>query len=209
MKNECLTAEILEAVRAAVEIPVTLKIRTGWDREHKNAPEIARIAEECGIAMLVIHGRTRADGFRGDAEYDTIARIKAERGIPVVANGDIVSGVKAQAVLRACGADGLMIGRGAVGRPWLFAEVRAALEGRVWKPLENGAVLRHLLHHRAKHFDYYGARHGIVTFRKHLCAYLKPFSDPLELRPKLLRETDPQVQKALVEQFFSETAPAH
>lgn len=209
MKNECLTAEILEAVRAAVEIPVTLKIRTGWDREHKNAPEIARIAEECGIAMLVIHGRTRADGFRGDAEYDTIARIKAERGIPVVANGDIVSGVKAQAVLRACGADGLMIGRGAVGRPWLFAEVRAALEGRAWKPLENGAVLRHLLHHRAKHFDYYGARRGIVTFRKHLCAYLKPFSDPLELRPKLLRETDPQVQKALVEQFFSETAPAH
>ena len=209
MKNECLTAEILEAVRAAVEIPVTLKIRTGWDREHKNAPEIARIAEECGIAMLVIHGRTRADGFRGDAEYDTIVRIKAERGIPVVANGDIVSGVKAQAVLRACGADGLMIGRGAVGRPWLFAEVRAALEGRAWKPLENGAVLRHLLHHRAKHFDYYGARRGIVTFRKHLCAYLKPFSDPLELRPKLLRETDPQVQKALVEQFFSETAPAH
>jgi len=130
-------------------------------------------------------------------------------------NGDIVSGVKAQAVLRACGADGLMIGRGAVGRPWLFAEVRAALgmprsafmraivsysasprnpsarvrpwitsmamphssaRGRAWKPLENGAVLRHLLHHRAKHFDYYGARHGIVTFRKHLCAYLKPFS---------------------------------
>ncbi|WP_417201914.1 tRNA dihydrouridine synthase DusB [Sutterella wadsworthensis] len=209
MKNECLTAEILEAVRAAVEIPVTLKIRTGWDREHKNAPEIARIAEECGIAMLVIHGRTRADGFRGDAEYDTIARIKAERGIPVVANGDIVSGVKAQAVLRACGADGLMIGRGVVGRPWLFAEVRAALEGRARKPLENGAVLRHLLHHRAKHFDYYGARRGIVTFRKHLCAYLKPFSDPLELRPKLLRETDPQVQKALVEQFFSEIAPAH
>lgn len=102
-----------------------------------------------------------------------------------------------------------MIGRGAVGRPWLFAEVRAALEGRACKPLENGAVLRHLLHHRAKHFDYYGARRGIVTFRKHLCAYLKPFSDPLELRPKLLRETDPQVQKALVEQFFSEAAPAH
>lgn len=178
-----MTAEILEAVRAAVEIPVTLKIRTGWDREHKNAPEIARIAEECGIAMLVIHGRTRADGFRGDAEYDTIARIKAERGIPVVANGDIVSGVKAQAVLRACGADGLMIGRGAVGRPWLFAEVRAALEGRAWKPLENGAVLRHLLHHRAKHFDYYGARHGIVTFRKHLCAYLKPFRIRLNFVP--------------------------
>ena len=204
MKNEALVAEILEAVRGAVQIPVTLKIRTGWDREHKNAPEIARIAEACGIDMLVIHGRTRADGFKGEAEFDTIARVKAERSIPVIANGDIVSGAKARAVLDATKVDGLMIGRGAVGRPWLFAEARAALEGRAFTHPGKSEVLRHLLHHSERHFDYYGARRGSLTFRKHLNAYLKPYPDPSGLMPAILREADPKAQADLVEQFFSE-----
>lgn len=204
MRSEPLVAAILEAVIGAVKVPVTLKIRTGWDREHRNAPEIARIAEEAGVAMLVVHGRTRADGFRGEAEYGTIARVRRERGIPVVANGDVVSGAKALAVLAATGADGLMIGRGAVGRPWIFSEIRAAIEGRPWTDPDPRQVLGHLKAHRARHLDYYGARRGMVTFRKHLCAYLKPHADPLGLRPQLLRETDPDAQIDLTERFFEQ-----
>ena len=104
-------------------MPVTLKIRTGWDREHKNAITVARLAEAAGISMLTVHGRTRADLYRGDAEYDTIAAVKAAVRIPVVANGDITSPAKAKAVLDATGADALMIGRAAQGRPWLFREI--------------------------------------------------------------------------------------
>ena len=117
LRDEPLVAELLHAVVSAVDVPVTLKFRTGWDRDHKNALTIARIAEDSGIAMLTLHGRTRADGYKGDAEYDTIAAVKAAVRIPVVANGDVDSPQKAEYVLRYTGADAVMIGRAAQGRP--------------------------------------------------------------------------------------------
>ncbi len=123
LQDEELVARILEAVVGAVDVPVTLKFRTGWDRQNKNALNIARIAEDSGIAMLTLHGRTRADGYSGSAEYDTIAAVKAAVTIPVVANGDITTPEKARAVLAATGADAVMIGRAAQGRPWIFREI--------------------------------------------------------------------------------------
>src|SRR6476660_3961079 len=123
LQHESLVAEILEAVVAAVDVPVTLKFRTGWDRQHKNALRIAAIAEASGIAMLTLHGRTRADGYSGEAEYDTSAAVKAAVSIPVVANGDITTPEKARFVLQATGADAVMIGRAAQGRPWICREI--------------------------------------------------------------------------------------
>ena len=128
MKDEALVRDILEAVVSAVDIPVTLKMRTGWDREHRNAPLIARMAEDAGIQALAIHGRTRADAYKGEAEYDTIADVKSRVSIPVFANGDINSPEQAQHVLKFTGADGLLIGRGAQGRPWIFREILHFLE---------------------------------------------------------------------------------
>src|SRR5690606_15528340 len=123
MRDEALVARILEAVVAAVEVPVTLKIRTGWDATHRNGPVVARIAQESGIAALAVHGRTRDQHYTGTAEYDTIAAIKAAVRIPVIANGDIDSPGKALEVLRHTGADAVMIGRAAQGRPWIFREI--------------------------------------------------------------------------------------
>src|SRR5512140_3936198 len=123
MQNEKLVAEILEAVVGAVDVPVTLKTRTGWDKANRNAVNIARIAEACGIQALAIHGRTRACAYTGDAEYDTIRAVKAEVKIPIIANGDITTPEKAKYVLQHTGADAVMIGRAAQGRPWLFREI--------------------------------------------------------------------------------------
>ncbi|RBL65989.1 tRNA dihydrouridine synthase DusB, partial [Pseudomonas sp. MWU13-2625] len=123
LKDEALVNEILQAVVAAVDVPVTLKIRTGWDRENKNGLTVAKIAEQAGITALAVHGRTRADLYTGEAEYDTIAAIKQAVSIPVFANGDIDSPEKARRVLHATGADGLLIGRAAQGRPWIFREI--------------------------------------------------------------------------------------
>ncbi|MEE4465577.1 tRNA-dihydrouridine synthase, partial [Azotobacter chroococcum] len=128
MKNEALVAEILQAVVAAVEVPVTLKIRTGWDHANRNGVSVARLAEQAGIAALAVHGRTRADLYSGAAEYDTIAAIKQAVTIPVFANGDIDSPEKARRVLDATGADGLLIGRAAQGRPWIFREIEHYLQ---------------------------------------------------------------------------------
>ena len=123
LQNEQLVSEILGAVVKAVDVPVTLKIRTGWDRAHKNGAAIARVAEDCGIQALAVHGRTRSDLFQGEAEYDTIAAIKQAVKIPIVANGDIASPKKAAWVLKHTGADGVMIGRAAQGNPWIFREI--------------------------------------------------------------------------------------
>jgi len=124
MQDEILVTKILESVVEAVDIPVTLKLRTGWNKENKNAVKIARIAENSGIQMLTVHGRTRACGFKGDAEYLTIKQVKAHVSIPVIANGDITSPEKAADVLQATGADGLMMGRAALGKPWIIKEIK-------------------------------------------------------------------------------------
>jgi len=125
LRDEALVARILDAVVSAVDVPVTLKIRTGWDRDHRNAPTIARLAQSAGIRALTLHGRTRADAFDGQAEYSTLARVRDEISIPLIANGDIVDPLQACDVLRQTGADALMIGRGAFGRPWVFREIAA------------------------------------------------------------------------------------
>lgn len=176
MRDEALVARILAAVRAAVAIPVTLKIRTGWSEVEKNAVSIARIARDEGVEMLVVHGRTREQGFRGSAEYETIRAVKAAVDIPVIANGDIRSPEDARRVLDFTHADGVMIGRAAYGNPWIFRDVAAALgfrpdpaAGRVPTLEERLDVV---LGHMALHFDYYGGERGAVTFRKHLAHYL-------------------------------------
>jgi tRNA-dihydrouridine synthase B len=153
LQNEDLVARILDAVVGAVDVPVTLKFRTGWDRQNRNALTIARMAEQAGIAMLTLHGRTRADGYKGDAEYDTIAAVKAAVRIPVVANGDITSPEKAAQVLRYTGADAIMVGRAAQGRPWIFGDIAHYLatgEHRA-RPLSLD-VKRWLVEHLHEHY---------------------------------------------------------
>ena len=154
----------MRAVAGAVSIPVTLKIRSGWDRAHRNAPALARRAEDAGIAMIAVHGRTREDAFRGEAEYGTIALVKRTVSIPVAANGDVDSPEKALAALAEPGPE---------------------------------EVLAVILDHRRRHFDYYGDRRGMRTFRKHLAAYLKPLPGAGEALPAILREEDASLQMEL------------
>ncbi len=176
LKDETLVHDILAAVVAAVDVPVTLKMRTGWSRAQRNALTIARIAEDCGIAVLTLHGRTRECGYQGEAEYDTIAAVKAAVRIPVIANGDITSPEKARQVLAHTRADGLMIGRAAQGDPWLFARIRAYLDdGRVLPlptPTEALELLRE--HVRALH-EYHGEAIGLRIARKHAGWYQRWF----------------------------------
>lgn len=197
MRDEALAGEIMRAVAGAVSIPVTLKMRSGWDRAHRNAPALARMAEDAGIAMIAVHGRTREDAFRGEAEYGTIALVKRTVSIPVAANGDVDSPEKALAALAETHADALMIGRAAIGRPWLFARIRAALDGRTLAEPGPEEVLAVILDHRRRHFDYYGDRRGMRTFRKHLAAYLKPLPGAGEALPAILREEDASLQMEL------------
>src|SRR3989304_765277 len=161
MQNEKLVAEILEAVVGAVDVPVTLKIRTGWDKANKKGAAIARVAEDCGIQALAVHGRTRADAFQGEAEYDTIAAIKAAVKIPVIANGDIGTPEKAAFVLARTGADGLMIGRAAQGNPWIFREIAHFLatgEKLAPPPVTEGRAT--LLDHLETLYAFYGEYSG-------------------------------------------------
>ena len=174
LQNEPLVARIVKAVVEAVAVPVTLKIRTGWDRQHRNALNIARIAEDAGIAALAVHGRTRADRYAGEAEYDTIAAVKAAVRIPVLANGDVTTPQQARHVLEVTGADAVMIGRGAQGRPWIFREVAHYLAtGELLPEPEPGEVATILLDHLQHLHAFYGERAGVRIARKHLGWYLK------------------------------------
>lgn len=207
MKDEKLIAEILSAVVDAVAIPVTLKIRTGWDRAHKNAVSVARIAEDAGVAMLAVHGRTREDGFRGQAEYETIRAVKAAVGIPVIANGDIDSGEKARTVLAETGADGVMIGRASYGNPWIFAEVGAALGYFPARRAPDFAERRRVvLEHLRRHFEYYGEPRGTVTVRKHLTHYLRGYPGSDQVLQALFSERDAVRMTRLLETWFDQTA---
>ena len=174
MRDQALVARIVEAVVKAVDVPVTLKIRTGWDAEHRNAPAIARIAQDAGIAALAVHGRTRDQHYTGTAEYDTIATIKAALSIPVFANGDVDSPRKAAQVLRATGADAVLVGRAAQGRPWIFREIAHFLATGEELPAPSIAEVRAILlgHLRALH-DFYGELQGVRIARKHLGWYVK------------------------------------
>jgi len=174
LQHEALVGRILDAVVAAVDVPVTLKFRTGWDRANKNALTIARMAEAAGIQMLTLHGRTRADGYKGDAEYDTIAAVKAAVAIPVVANGDITTPEKARDVLRYTQADAIMIGRAAQGRPWIFREVAHFLQtGEHLPPPLISEVKQLMTHHLLAHYAFYGDFLGVRTARKHIGWYVQ------------------------------------
>ena len=172
MQDEALALQIIEAVVAACEpqgVPVTLKMRTGWCQSHKNALSIARAAEQAGVQMVTVHGRTREQGYKGEAEYDTIAAVKAALRIPVVANGDIISPGKAREVLQKTGADALMIGRAAQGRPWIFREVAHYLAtGEHLAPPLVAEVRRALLEHLQDHYSLYGEFTGVRSARKHI-----------------------------------------
>ena len=174
MQNEKLVADILQAVVGAVTVPVTLKIRTGWNRDNRNGAHIARIAEDAGVQLLSVHGRTRADAFQGEAEYDTIAAIKAAVRIPVVANGDIDSPEKAALVLRQTGADGLMIGRAAQGNPWIFREIGHFLaSGKLLSAPTGSEVRDTLIGHLENLYAFYGEARGVRVARKHIGWYTK------------------------------------
>lgn len=208
LQNEPLVKQIVEAVVGAVgtgpdAVPVTLKIRTGWDREHKNAIAIARLAEAAGISMLTVHGRTRADLYRGEAEYDTIAAVKAAVGIPVVANGDITSPQKAKAVLDATGADALMIGRAAQGRPWLFREIAHFLQtGELLPPPLIDEIQQVMNEHLEDHYAFYGEFTGVRTARKHIGWYTRGLSGANGFRHRMNTLDSTREQLAAVNAFF-------
>jgi tRNA-dihydrouridine synthase B len=203
MRDESLVARILEAVVAAVDVPVTLKIRTGWDRDHRNGPTIARIAEEAGIQALAVHGRTRDQKYQGRAEYDTIAAIVSERRIPVWANGDVTDPVKAREVLEATGAAGLLIGRAAQGRPWIFGEIATYLETGAVPPAPKRAWIRDLLidHLRALH-AFYGDQRGVRIARKHLGWYAADHRDNAAFRKVVNRAESATEQIRLTRDYF-------
>jgi len=204
MKDETLVREILEAVVSAVDVPVTLKMRTGWDREHRNAPVIARMAEDAGIQALAIHGRTRTDKYNGDAEYDTIAEVKSSVSIPVFANGDITSPEKARQVLQYTGADGLLIGRAAQGNPWIFREILHYLEtGRLLPPPPLSEVEQVLTGHLDALHDFYGETMGVRIARKHVGWYLQSHDESKQFRNCFNAINSAQEQKDHIQQYFA------
>ncbi|MFZ6756654.1 tRNA dihydrouridine synthase DusB [Undibacterium sp. Ji50W] len=203
LQHEGLVGKILDAVVGAVDVPVTLKFRTGWDRANKNALNIARMAEAAGIQMLTLHGRTRADGYKGDAEYDTIAAVKAAVNIPVVANGDITTPEKAKYVLQVTGADAIMIGRAAQGRPWIFREIAHFLKTGQYLPAPLISEVRELMDaHLKAHYAFYGDYLGVRTARKHIGWYMQDLVGGEEFRQQMNLLTDCDEQLAAVSSFF-------
>jgi tRNA-dihydrouridine synthase B len=203
LQDEALVAQIVTAVVAAVRVPVTLKIRTGWDREHVNGVEIARIAEGAGIQVLAVHGRTRDMLYTGEAEYETIAAIKQAVRIPVVANGDVTSPHKAREVLAATGADALMIGRAAQGRPWIFREIAHFLAtGQLAPPPAIAEVRDTLLEHVQALHEFYGEVAGVRIARKHLAWYAKDRPENAAFRAVVNRAETAAEQLTLTRGYF-------
>ncbi len=205
MRDESLVRAILQAVVSAVDVPVTLKIRTGWSSEQKNALTIARMAEDIGIQALAVHGRTRACGYTGDAEYDTIADIKSRIAIPVFANGDITDPMKAKYVLDYTGADALLIGRAAQGKPWIFKEINYYLtHGKECDPMPMEAVKQILLAHLKALHQFYGEFMGVRIARKHVGWYLKAhqITDLTRRQFNGLEEAAQQIEA--IEQLFDD-----
>ncbi|MFA7553950.1 MAG: tRNA dihydrouridine synthase DusB [Spongiibacteraceae bacterium] len=212
LKDQQLVTAILQAVVAAVDVPVTLKIRTGWSTEQRNGLDIARIAEDCGVSALAVHGRTRACKFNGEAEYDTIAAIKAAVSIPVIANGDIDSPQKALQVMQYTGADAIMIGRAAQGRPWLCREIDQYLRtGVIPPPPGNEEVQQVLIDHLQALHAFYGEFMGVKIARKHVGWYLKGNEEQqqynsAEFRSSFNQLETAQSQQQAIEQHFRQLA---
>ncbi len=203
LRDEALVANILRTVVAAVDVPVTLKFRTGWDREHRNAVQIGKIAEDAGVQSLAVHGRTREDRYKGAAEYETIARVKEAVDIPVIANGDITTVKKSLEVLRLTNADGLMIGRGAQGRPWIFRELAAAFDPAAESTqLEKNELRDIMLDHLDELHRFYGETTGVRVARKHLTWYCENLEDAGEYRHQVVRVDSASEQIRLTKQYF-------
>lgn len=203
LQDERLVKSILEAVVAAVTVPVTLKIRTGWDPAHRNGVAIARIAEASGVQAIAVHGRTRACKYQGSAEFQTIADIKAAVGIPVIANGDITTPEKSLEVLRVTNADALMIGRGAQGRPWIFRELANFSAGNVQKvALEKNELRAIMLGHLEEMHRFYGETAGVRVARKHLTWYCKHLVNAGEFYYQAVRVDSATKQLRLTEEYF-------
>jgi tRNA-dihydrouridine synthase B len=212
LQDETLVARILEAVVAAVDVPVTLKIRTGWRSDKINGIAIARLAEACGIQALAVHGRTRDMQYRGEAEYDTIAAIKQAVGIPVLANGDIDSPQKAREVLEKTGADALMIGRAAQGRPWLFREIAHYLaKQELLPPPSVGEIRDVMIDHIQRLYEFYGEHRGVRIARKHIAWYAKEQPDAETFRAGINRIETASEQLDAVSRYFESlvSAQAH
>jgi len=206
LSDEPLVARILEAVVRAVEAPVTLKIRTGWDREHRNGVNIASIAERCGVAALAVHGRTRADFYAGSAEYETIRDIKMHVRIPVFANGDVGDGKKAREVLDFTGADGVMVGRASHGAPWIFRAVNGELrDGFATPALLRSEVRDIILAHLDSVYCFYGEETGVRIARKHLGWYCgQLLGEPAAVRQNLMGAVNTAAQFAQALKHFDE-----
>lgn len=205
LKDEPLVSRILDSVVGAVDVPVTLKIRTGWDRDHRNAITVARIAESAGIQALAIHGRTRACGYTGNAEYDTIAAVKAAIGIPVIANGDITTPERVKHVLDYTRADAVMIGRAAQGRPWMFREISHFLAtGRHLPPPAVEEIHRVLLAHLHDLYGFYGEHTGVRVARKHISWYTKGLVGSAAFRHGMNQLQTCAEQVEAVNRFFGE-----
>jgi tRNA-dihydrouridine synthase B len=203
LRDESLVARIFAAVKAAVDVPVTVKIRTGWSPEQRNAVRVARLAQDAGLAAVAIHGRTRACGFSGTAEYATIAAVRAELSIPVIANGDIGSPQQARRVLALTGADAVMIGRGAQGRPWVFREIAHFLAHGELLPAPTVAEVHEIvLTHLDAHYRFHGEEAGVRTARKHLGWYLEGLAGGAQCRRDINLLESSAEQVARIGEFF-------
>ena len=207
LQDEPLVKRIIEAVVRAVQVPVTLKIRTGWDRNHRNAVRVAKLAEDSGIQALAVHGRTRACGYSGEAEYDTIAAVKSAVNIPVIANGDLTTPEKVQYVLACTGADAVMIGRAAQGRPWIFREIGHYLAtGAHLPPPDVEEIHGVLAAHVHDLYSFYGEATGMRVARKHISWYTKGLAGSAAFRRAMNQLQSCGEQLAAVNEFFGELA---
>jgi tRNA-dihydrouridine synthase B len=210
LRDELLVGKILDAVVGAVNVPVTLKIRTGWDKQSKNAIMVARIAESAGIQALAMHGRTRACAYTGDAEYDTIAMVKTHIKIPLIANGDITTPEKAKHVLDYTSADAVMIGRAAQGRPWIFREIEYFLQTGTHLPLPKvQEIHRVMMNHLADLYEFYGEETGVKVARKHIGWYTKGLVGSASFRHGLMQLQTSEEQIQTINNFFGELAAEH
>jgi tRNA-dihydrouridine synthase B len=204
MRDLPLAAKLIEATVKAVKLPVTLKMRMGWDHSSLNAPELARIAEDLGVRMITVHGRTRCQMYKGSADWSFIRRVKDAVSLPVIANGDICSVEDAREALRQSGADGVMIGRGAYGRPWLLAQAMADLTGGGTRPDPSlDEQLDLILEQYEAMLSLYGSHTGVNLARKHLGWYTKGLPGSAEFRNRVNQQDDPAVVTAMLREFYA------